>query len=81
MEGNTTSPPASPEEILTVQQVAERLQLRPSWVYTHADELGAYRTGKYIRFRWQRVLERLERAPSEITDEQPSAPLTGRRTA
>jgi len=54
---NTT---AAPAELLTVDEVAERLRVRPSWVYKHADALGALRVGKYLRFRWQRVLERLE---------------------
>lgn len=52
--------PAAAEELLTVSQVAERLQLKESWVYSNADKLGAYRVGKYLRFRWDRVLERLE---------------------
>ena len=48
------------EELLTVQQVANRLQLKPSWVYAHTDDLGAIHVGKYLRFRWERVLECLE---------------------
>jgi hypothetical protein len=48
------------EELLTVQQVASRLQLKPSWVYAHTEDLGAIHVGKYLRFRWDRVLERLE---------------------
>ena len=48
------------EELLTVQQVADQLQLKRSWVYAHADDLGAYRLGKYLRFSWDRVLARLE---------------------
>ena len=62
---STLSPQAAAQEILTVEQVADRLQLKTSWVYAHADQLGAYRTGKYLRFRWQRVLERLEQSPIE----------------
>ena len=46
-------------EILTVTEVAQRLRVAPSWVYGHADLLGAYRLGKYLRFDWKRVLERL----------------------
>ena len=52
-------------EFLTVEEVAGRLRLKPSWVYKHADELGCYRLGKYIRFYWPRVLERLEGAPKD----------------
>ena len=51
----------SPETLLTVQEIANHLRLKPSWVYEHADELGAYRLGKYLRFALPRVMERLER--------------------
>jgi excisionase family DNA binding protein len=50
------------ETLLTVQELAEQLRVKPSWVYDHADELGAFRLGKYLRFSLQRVLERLEGA-------------------
>jgi hypothetical protein len=62
----TTATDRMDDEILTVEQVANRLQLKTSWVYTHADQLGAYRAGKYLRFRWQRVLEHLERTTIEM---------------
>ena len=48
------------DEILTVPEVAVRLRVKPSWVYAHADDLGAYRLHKYLRFAWSRVLERIE---------------------
>lgn len=51
----------SPQVLLTVQEVASRLRLKPSWVYEHADDLGAYRLGKYLRFALSRVMERLEK--------------------
>lgn len=47
------------DEILTVPELANRLRMKPSWIYGHADELGAYRLGKYLRFSWPRVLSRL----------------------
>ena len=50
--------------LLTVQQIADRLQLKRSWVYSNAESLGAYRVGKYLRFRWDRVLEKLESLPT-----------------
>ena len=28
-----------------------------SWVYAHADELGGYRVGRRLWFRWQRTAE------------------------
>lgn len=45
------------EVLLTPREVAERLQVKPSWVYRHARELGGYRVGKYVRFLWTRVLK------------------------
>lgn len=48
------------DEILTVSEIAERLRVPNSWVYGHADLLGAYRLGKYLRFSWKRTLQCLE---------------------
>jgi len=50
------------ETLLTVTEVALRLRVEPSWVYSHADDLGVYRLGKYLRFSWERVLDRLKKA-------------------
>ena len=33
------------EQLDTVQQVARQLQVPPSWVYTHAAQLGALKVG------------------------------------
>ena len=46
--------------LLTVEELAARLRVKPSWVYLHADGLGAYRLGKYLRFSWDRVVEQLD---------------------
>jgi hypothetical protein len=48
------------DELLTVPEVAQRLRVRPSWVYGHAQMLGGYHLGKYLRFSWKRVLSQLE---------------------
>jgi hypothetical protein len=48
-------------ELKTVNELAEFLKMKPSWVYAHADDLGAFRLGKYVRFSLPRVIERLER--------------------
>jgi hypothetical protein len=48
------------EELLTVGEVAKRLRVKCSWVYRHANALGAYHLKKYIRFSWPRVLERIK---------------------
>jgi excisionase family DNA binding protein len=50
----------SAEALLTPEELAVRLRVKRSWVYSHADELGAYRCGKYLRFHFTRVLARLE---------------------
>ncbi len=49
------------DEILLPSELAARLRLTRSWIYDHADELGVDRLGKYLRFRWSRVLERLNK--------------------
>jgi hypothetical protein len=47
------------DEILVVEEVAARLRVKPSWVYSHSDKLGAFRLGKYLRFSWSEVLTRM----------------------
>jgi len=60
----------SPTEILTPQQLAERLQVKPSWVYEQTrnrsglrnpDPLPHIKMGLYLRFDWRDVLAWLER--------------------
>jgi hypothetical protein len=46
-------------EFLTVSEVALRLRVSRNWVYNHAHLLGVYHLGKYLRFSWPKVLERL----------------------
>jgi hypothetical protein len=48
------------EVLLTVEEIAARLRVKVSWVYRHADDLNAFRLGKYLRFSWPIVLDRLE---------------------
>ena len=57
-------------EILTPQQLAERLQVKPSWVYEQTrnrsgvrnpDPLPHIKMGLYLRFDWRDVLAWLER--------------------
>ena len=50
----------SPEPILTIEQVAERLQLKPSTVYEltrrrSRHPLPVLRAGKFLRFRWSQI--------------------------
>ena len=55
-------------ELKTVNELAGLFRLKPSWVYAHADELGAFRLGKYLRFSLPRVMERLEKGAVGSTD-------------
>jgi len=61
---------AGPIEILTPQQLAVRLQVKPSWVYEqtrnrsgvrNSDPLPHIKMGLYLRFDWRDVLAWLER--------------------
>jgi hypothetical protein len=55
----------SPQEhLLTVSEVADMLRVKPSWVYDHADELGAFRLGKYLRFSLPHLMARIEESSS-----------------
>jgi predicted DNA-binding transcriptional regulator AlpA len=55
-------------EILTLAQVAERLQVKPTWVYQQTrrrassnDSFPHIKMGRYLRFDWNDVLAWLER--------------------
>jgi hypothetical protein len=61
MRNTLIEKPSFEDDLLTVNEIAARLHLKTSWVYSHADELGAFRLGKYLRFSWKRVLEHLDR--------------------
>ena len=54
------------DRLLTVEQVADLLQVPPSWVYGRtrsraAERIPGFRLGKYWRFREEDVLAWLER--------------------
>jgi hypothetical protein len=61
-------------DLLTVEETAKRLRVKKSWVFTHADEIGVFRLGKYLRFSWPRVLECLDRK-SRSLGQSPNDPL------
>ena len=79
----------APIEILTPQQLAERLQVKPSWVYEqtrnrsgarNADPLPHIKMGLYLRFDWRDVLAWLERQKqySEGTKNAMALPVAAR---
>ena len=54
------------DRLLTVEDLAERLNLPASWIYAHlrkrsSDPIPGFRLGKYWRFREADVLDWLER--------------------
>jgi hypothetical protein len=57
------------DTLLTPAEVAERLRMKLGWVYRHANKLGGIRLGKYWRFDWLTVSQRLQhpslRLPTE----------------
>jgi hypothetical protein len=57
LERNPAATVDPPEEILSAKEVAQDIEASRSWVYAHADELGGYRVGRRIWFRWQRIQE------------------------
>jgi hypothetical protein len=63
--------------LVDATDVARRLGVRESWVYAHADELGAIRLGDGEKARLRFDLERVARAIG-ATDPEPSARRPGR---
>ena len=52
-------------ELITVDEIADRLKVPKSWVYGRTREKGPdaiprIQTGKYIRFDYERVIQWLE---------------------
>lgn len=50
------------ENILTPQEVAARLKVRPSWIVEKtrsrcANPIPCFRIGRYVRFDWSRVIQ------------------------
>ena len=68
--------------LLTVKELAQHLRLNPAWVYEHADELGAIRTGNgpkaRIRFDPHTATQALKRhqrqAPRPPRTRKPQRP-------
>jgi len=68
------------DPLLTVQALANVLDLRSSWVYDHAEELGGFKLGKYWRFSLPRVMSRLENGPvgTSVVRSSNQRPLSSR---
>ncbi len=76
-------PPASPTPTpswMTAKELAHHLKLNPAWVYEHAQELGAIRTGTgpkaRIRFDLHTATQALKQHQRQTT---PAAATTPRR--
>jgi excisionase family DNA binding protein len=53
------------QKLLTVDQLAEKLQVKKGWVYGQLRKKGPkgiphYKAGKYRRFQWDKVLAWME---------------------
>jgi hypothetical protein len=54
-----------PKDILTVEELADRLKVSPGWIYEKSRSRGRHsgkplpclRMGRYIRFAWPDVVE------------------------
>jgi len=46
-----------PGDILTPEQLAERLKVPLSWVYKNVRRLPVLRCGRYLRFSWPDVCD------------------------
>jgi hypothetical protein len=67
--------PMKPEDILTPDQLAERLQVTVNWVYEKSRSRGTHsgtplpvlRCGRYLRFYWPDVCEWLRDGEAQAT--------------
>jgi hypothetical protein len=62
--GGPVAAPAAPQWI-TAKELARHLRVNPAWVYEHAEELGAIRTGSGPKARMRFELERAMRGVRE----------------
>ncbi len=58
------------KELLTVEEMAAKLKVKPSWIYvrtmqTGADSIPRVRIGKYLRFNPGAVMEWIEKQYGE----------------
>ena len=67
------SAPVVPEPILTGEQVAKLLQVKPSTIYEFTrrrangrDPMPCLRAGKFLRFKWSAIEKWLVRIPMKI---------------
>jgi len=61
------------QNLLSVDELAEKLSVPKSWIYSRSRQSGPYampkiRCGKYIRFNWIDILAWLERTDGEIDE-------------
>jgi predicted DNA-binding transcriptional regulator AlpA len=59
------------QELLTIEQMADKLQVKPSWLYfrtmqTGKDAIPRVKVGKYLRFNPGAVIEWIEKQYNEV---------------
>jgi pyruvate/2-oxoglutarate dehydrogenase complex dihydrolipoamide acyltransferase (E2) component len=74
----TQTPAATAPGWMTAKELAQHLKLNPAWVYEHAQELGAIRTGTgpkaRIRFDLHTATQALKNHQPQTTATAPAAP-------
>jgi hypothetical protein len=75
----TTAPsaptPISAADILTVNELAERLKVQPTWVYENQrrdNPMPALHCGRYLRFSWPAVCTWLAAQPAVKRGRKPN---------
>jgi hypothetical protein len=64
-----------PDEALSVKEVAQRLGVRPQYVYANAERLGGYRLGDGPKARWRFDPASLPASPGAVqVAEESSSP-------
>jgi hypothetical protein len=65
----------SPADILTVNELAERLKVQPTWVYENQrrdNPMPALHCGRYLRFSWPAVCTWLATQPAVKRGRKPN---------
>lgn len=62
------------QELLTINEMADRLKVKPSWLYSRTKQTGInaiprIKFGKYLRFNPGAVMEWIEKQYSEASND------------
>jgi hypothetical protein len=78
----------SPADLLTPQELADRLKVRLSWIYERTRSGGDYGNplpvlpcGRYLRFDWQEVCAWLRSNPKLVRERNPAKKKRNKKPA